>query len=181
MGVPFLRHARRKSVNAGPRLLVVGRAEIVRSPDGERWRVRRRWLDHPVPKLRRVLEDRRGELAAEGGIEMLFSDSSVGAGIALAVGLAVVVFVVLPLIGLALELIILVAFVGLGLIGRLLFRRPWMIEAVNLDHPQRSAEFGVQGWSESGRAVAQLSAAIQASGIPTARPRCRSARIHRHA
>jgi hypothetical protein len=129
----------------------VGRAEIVRSPDGERWRVRRRWLDHPVPKLRRAMEDRRGELAAEGGIEMLFSDSSVGAGIALAVGLAVVVFVVLPLIGLALELIILVAFVGLGLIGRLLFRRPWMIEAVNLDHPQRSAEFGIGRVGQGGR------------------------------
>jgi hypothetical protein len=138
------------------------------SPDGERWRVRRRWLDHPVPKLRRALEDRRGELATEGGAELLLGDSSIAGGVALAVAFALVVFVVLPLVGLALELILLVAILGFGLIGRLLFRRPWIVAAVNLDHPQRSAEFGVKGWGESGRAVAQLSAAIQVSGVPTA-------------
>jgi hypothetical protein len=138
------------------------------SPDGERWQVRRRWLDHPVPRLRRALGDRSGDLAAEGGAELLFADTNVAGGIALAVALAVVVFVVLPLIGLALEVIVLVAIASFGLIGRLVFRRPWIVEAVNLDHPQRSQEFGVVGWGESSRAVAQLSAAIQASGVPTA-------------
>lgn len=103
----------------------------------------------------------------EGGAEMLFADSSIAVGVALALAFALVVFVVLPLIGLALELILLVAILGFGLIGRLIFRRPWIIEAINLDHPQRSAEFGVRGWGESGRAVAQLSAAIRVSGVPT--------------
>jgi hypothetical protein len=145
----------------------MARGEIVRSPDGERWRVRRRWLDHPVPQLRRALEDRRGELAVEGAAEMLSVDSSFAAGIALAVGFAVVIFVVLPLVGLALELILLIAILGFGLIGRLVFRRPWIVEATNLDQPQRSVEFGVRGWGESGRAVAQLSTAIQATGVPT--------------
>lgn len=138
------------------------------SPDGERWRVRRGWLDHPVPKLRRVMKDRREDLAFEGGAELLFADSSITASVALAVAFAVVVIVVLPLIGLALELILLIAILGIGLIGRLVFRRPWIVEAVNLDHHQRSVEFGVKGWGESGRAVAQLSAAIQASGTPPA-------------
>ena len=114
------------------------------------------------------MKDRREDLALEGGVEMLFADSSIAVTVALAVGFALFVLVVLPLIGLALELILLVAILGIGLIGRLVFRRPWIVEAVNLDHPQRSEEFGVKGWGESGRAVAQLSTAIQVSGFPTA-------------
>ncbi len=127
--------------------------------------MRRRWLDHPVPKLRQVAEGRRADIV-EGGAEVAVSSGSLTFGIALTVAVVLVVFVVLPVLGLALELILLVAIVGFGLIGRLAFHRPWIVEAVNLDHPQRSAKFGVRGWGESGRAVAQLSTTIQVSGVP---------------
>jgi hypothetical protein len=47
-----------------------------------------------------------------------------------------------------------------------LLRRPWTVEAVNLNHPQRSAGFAVKGWRRSSRAIEELARTIPVSGLP---------------
>ena len=99
---------------------------------------------------------------------MDFSEGLAGilVGAAIAVLLAVVVFGLLPLIGIALEFAVLLALLGSGIVGRVLLRRPWTIEAIDLDRPERSAAFAVKGWRRSRRAIAELSEAIVANGPP---------------
>ena len=139
------------------------------SPDGTRWQVRRRWLDQPLPDVRRRFNEYRREnssdllVDAAWGID--FSDS-IWASLALAFFVVILVVVLLPLIGLALELILVVLLLGSGLVGRLLLRRPWTVEARNLDAKQQSASYAVKGWGRSGRAIEEIATAIQASAPP---------------
>jgi hypothetical protein len=84
----------------------------------------------------------------------------------LAFFVAILVVVLLPLIGLALELILVVLLLGSGLVGRLLLRRPWTIEAQALGAEQRSVSYAVKGWGRSGRAVEEIATAIETSAPP---------------
>jgi hypothetical protein len=138
------------------------------SPDGDRWRVRRRWLDRPVPKIRRSLRGANDEIALEGGLEALSAgvSDSIPLAIGVAVGVALLVFFLLPLIGVALEIVLLLMLLSSGILGRVLLRRPWAIEAINLGHPQRSAAFAVKGWRRSSQVIGELSRTIPASGLP---------------
>jgi hypothetical protein len=145
------------------------RAEQVRSPDGARWRVRRRWLDRPLPDVRSRFREYREENSGEGvldGFWVVDFGDSVWAGVALTIAIALVVIVLLPLIGVALELILVVLVLGSGLLGRLLLRRPWTVEAENLDDSDRSTSYAVKGWRRSGRAATEIAATIEAGGAP---------------
>jgi len=146
----------------------VPRSPTLTSPDGDQWQVRRRWLDRPVPKIRRSLRGVNEEVALESGLETL--SSGFGDSIPLAIGAAIVVallaLVLLPLIGVALEIALLIALLSSGIVGRVLLRRPWTIEAVNLSHPQQSATFAVKGWRQSSRAINELATTIPISGLP---------------
>jgi hypothetical protein len=146
----------------------VQRSQTLTSPDGDQWQVKRRWLDHPVPKIRRSMRGMNDEIAVEGGLEALAS--GIGDSIPVAIGVAIVValfvLILLPLIGIAIEIAILVALLSSGIVGRVLLRRPWTVEAVNLDHPQQSAAFGVKGWRRSSGAIDELTRTIPVSGLP---------------
>jgi hypothetical protein len=48
----------------------------------------------------------------------------------------------------------------------MLLRRPWIIEAIDLDRPERSTSFAVKGWWHSRGAIAELSEALVANGPP---------------
>lgn len=139
------------------------------SPDGARWRVRRRWLDHPLPDLRKRFSEYREENSGEGmldGFWFIDTGDSPWIGIAMAVGVILLVFLLLPLIGVAIELILLVLLLGSSLAGRVVMRRPWTVEAQNLDAAERSASYAVKGWQRAGRAAAEIATAIEASSPP---------------
>ena len=89
----------------------------------------------------------------EGGLEALSAGvgDSIPLAIGIAIGVALLVFILLPLIGVALEIVLLLMLLSSGIVGRVLLRRPWKIEAVNLGHPQRSAAFAVKGWVDQAR------------------------------
>jgi hypothetical protein len=70
------------------------------------------------------------------------------------------------LIGVALELVLLLLLLTSGLFGRIVLRRPWTVEAIDLDDGERSLAFAVKGFGEAGRAVEELAATISASGPP---------------
>jgi hypothetical protein len=85
----------------------------------------------------------------------------------IAIGLAaVVVVVLLPLLGVALELVLLVLLLTSGLLGRVVLRRPWTVEAIDLDDGGRSVAFAVKGYRAAGLAVGELATTISASGPP---------------
>jgi hypothetical protein len=142
---------------------------VVTSPDGERWRVRRRWLDRGLPKLSKAFRRSRKEAEESGFLDGVVAfDGLTGTVIGLiAAALAVlVVIVLLPLLGIALELALLVLFLASGLFGRVALRRPWTVEAINLDDDERSVAFAVKGFGEAGRAADELAATISTSGPP---------------
>jgi hypothetical protein len=143
--------------------------QIVTSPDGDRWRVRRQWTNRPLPDVkRRFRDDAEDGWAAQIGLEGLFSglDESIVLSIALAVMLVLFVLVLWPLLGIAFELVLLFLLLTSGIVGRVLLRRPWIVEATNLDHPQQSTTFGVKGWRRSSQAIEELARTIPATGIP---------------
>jgi hypothetical protein len=145
----------------------------VRAPDGRRWKVRRLWTDRPATRLRRRLR-RRNETAGETINVGSFPDPSIGldlpGGVGLIIGaiavVLVIVFVLLPLIGIALELIVLFLLVCSGVAGRLFLGRPWIVAATALGAEDQSVAYGVQGWRRSGEAIAELASAIEDSGPP---------------
>lgn len=145
------------------------RSQTLTAPDGDQWQVRRRWLDRPVPKIRRSLPNARDEVALESGLETLSAGvgDSIPLAIGVAIGVALLVFFLLPLIGVALEIVLLLMLLSSGIIGRVLLRRPWTVEAVNLNHPQQSAGFAVEGWQRSSRAIDELARTIPVSGLPS--------------
>ncbi len=139
------------------------------SPDGTRWRVRRRWLNRPLPDLRKRFKEYREENTGEGvldGAWAIGAGDSPWVGIAIAVGVILLVFLLLPLIGVAIELILLVLLLGSGLIGRVVLRRPWTVEAQSLDDGRRSASYAVKGWQRSSRAATEIATAIELSAPP---------------
>lgn len=107
-------------------------------------------------------------MVLEGGLEVLSSglDDSIPLAIGAAIVVALLALFLLPLIGIALEIAFLIALLSSGIVGRVLLRRPWIIEAVNLDHPQGSTAFAVKGWRRSSRAIHELTMTIPISGLP---------------
>src|SRR5215217_6245485 len=117
------------------------RGRIVTAPDGQRWRVRRRWLDRPAPRPwtrwrrdRKRTDDgeRSGGWLSDAALSGVDSLGGLGLAIGAIVVVVLVVFVVLPLVGIAFELALLIGFVMSGMFGRVVLRRPWTIEAVSL-------------------------------------------------
>lgn len=147
---------------------------IVTAPDGAQWRVRRRWMDRPLPDLRELFQANRKDVSAGNILDSspnvdfgeAFQGDSPAAVIAAIVLLILVIFVLLPLLGVALELIALVFLLGSGLIGRVLLGRPWIVEAVKVGDPEERAAYAVKGWRQSSEALRQLRTAVSASGDP---------------
>jgi hypothetical protein len=148
----------------------MGRGKVVIAPDGGRWRVRRRWLDRPMPNLRKRF--RRDGRAGDGVIEGLAFAPDLTDGwfsLGLAVVVLLIVFILLPLLGVALELIALLFFLWSGIVARVVFGRPWTVEARPLgdgDGGDRVVEFPVKGWRRAGEAADRLAGEIEVTGRP---------------
>jgi hypothetical protein len=156
------------AASTAPRLQSMARGSTVTSPDGDRWRVKRRWTDRSMPSLQRHFRKDRGDSVAEGGLEAFpyLDFDNPGIAIAVAVGALLLFFVLLPLIGIALELILLLLVLWSGLVGRIFLGRPWIVEAVDLDDAARSTAFAVKGWRRSGHAIEEVTRAIVVDGPP---------------
>jgi hypothetical protein len=147
----------------------MGTGKEVIAPDGSRWRVRRRWLEQPLPALRKRLRERRADLNAGDALDALwFADGidSVAPAVAIGIFAVLVVVVVLPLLGVAIELLVLLVLLGAGVFSRVVLRRPWVVEAQCLDDGGRSIDYAVPGWRASSRAIEELRRTIAAAGPP---------------
>ena len=127
-------------------------------------------MDRPLPDLRkrfRKVGKETSPIDAYDGFSALsvIADSGwAGLAIGLAVLLLIVVF--LPLLGVALELIVLLLIFSSGIVGRIVFGRPWTVEAINVDDGERSVAFAVKGFRKAGRGVEELATALAAAGPP---------------
>lgn len=83
----------------------------------------------------------------------------------LSFAIAAVMFIVPALIFIG-ELLIIVAIVGLGVMGRVLFGRPWTVEARRTDDTE-AFEWKVSGWRASRDLVQSVSDQLRATGLPT--------------
>jgi hypothetical protein len=135
----------------------------VSAPDGVQWRVRRRWA--PSIRLRWPGRPIDGSSALNRiGAPDLDPESLVISIIAL----VLIIFVVIPLLLFGLELVIAGCVVAGGVIGKLLFRRPWQIQATTSAHSTapRALEWEVSGWRESRALIRRVSADIEAGRNP---------------
>jgi hypothetical protein len=145
---------------------VLGQSSSIAAPDGRTWKVRRRWVERPLPNLRERW--RREDIGGGDILDGLFlADAAEGfgaIGAVVAVGLLILVF--LPLIGVALELVVLLLVLAYGLFARVVFRRPWIVDAFDVEDPEERVAFAVKGWRDSTTALRELRTAIAATGPP---------------
>ena len=139
----------------------------VTAPDGREWKVGRQWLPERVRIRRDEGHDIGGSGDGDGGGGFLdtmgefFGIDDAGAGIL--VGFAVVALsalllaVVFPVIALTLELIVLLALFLAGIVGRVIFRRPWHVLARTDDERYR---WPVRGWRASRERVDAVADAL---------------------
>jgi hypothetical protein len=112
--------------------------KAVHAPNGTTWTVRRHW----IPRLGTDTLWRRFRKKAKVSRDVASSvpdgcGADVGEGIVAAIAvviiLVVLVLIVLPLIVAIIDLVFVLLLAALGIVGRILFRRPWKIEATASD------------------------------------------------
>lgn len=130
-------------------------SEVV-DPQGRTWTVRRRWHRRPTPRWRGRV-GRLGDVF-NGGLEA-FSDNLLAGIAVLIVVLVAAVFLIffgLPLLLFVVESVYLLLVVLFGIVTRVVFGRPWVVEAVSDDPTTAPIEVPVVGWGASRREVESL-------------------------
>jgi hypothetical protein len=155
------------------------RAKRVRAPDGTVWTIRRRWAPRPrwrrlvrLPKwTRQASPPKRDRFRWLDALELLDLAELAFWLIVIAVVLSFMIFVGIPLIVFLFESLLIVP-VGLvaGVIGRVLFRRPWTIEAVRTASGERRIAWNVVGWRASSVAADRMASAIRGLGEVASQP-----------
>jgi hypothetical protein len=141
-------------------------------PDGTDWTVRRRWLPRYEGRgLRERLRQRRARSAGRQAHDVLrwydrlgipFADDSLTAVIVSLLvigGLILLVLFGIPALLALVDLALVLAVTAAGLIGRLLFRRPWTVEARATTGDLHEAH--VVGWRRAGELAAAMARSIE--------------------
>jgi hypothetical protein len=127
----------------------------VTGPDGRRWTLGRRWL----PRYRKL--GRTDVPDMPDGIDVGGDDLGIFGAILLAiVGIFVAIVLVLVLfnvVAIAIELMIFITLAIASLIGRVVFRRPWIVFAKS---GENRFEYPVVGYFNSRRKLQDLGSAL---------------------
>lgn len=132
----------------------------VTDPEGQVWRVSRRWLPWRV-RLRDLRDHAPNPISGGGDIDDLL------VGILFWVAflvIAAVVPIVLSLLFLPLEVLALVIVLPLAVIGRITFGRKWHVELRRGWRPWTEVEAG--RWREATLTIHQLADAVRRGDIP---------------
>ena len=142
-------------------------ARTVVDPEGRTWRVKRRWLHRSLHW--------RGpdgvDVADAGSLTDVvpFLDDDLGCLPAIGIvitgvtAVLVAIFFVLPAIVFAVELVVLLLAVGIGVLARVILRRPWTVEA-RLAGTNQGREWKVVGWRASGELVDTMAERLRTTG-----------------
>lgn len=138
------------------------------SPQGTEWTVRRKWVPRRLTWRGKGV---RGVDVLDGADVAFAADDLpaigiIGVVIAVAVFSFLAVVFVLPALVFVLELLLIVVLVGSGVAARVLFRRPWTVEAKarGADH---AYEWKVAGWQASGDTIDEVAGLLRATGQPS--------------
>ena len=140
----------------------------VTSPDGHRWVVSVDWTRRKVqlPSAWRKKDGKR--MAMPDACDCVnFGEGLVSSLVFLVVGLLVLLalwLVVWPLLALAIEASVALSVLVAGLIGRLVFGKPWIVEAVGGE--DRHLRWTVQGVGAAHRVIGEVSDALAAGVEP---------------
>ena len=139
----------------------------VTAPDGYSWTVGPRWKAGDGVRLpSRWRRDRDRDHGDGDGIDWFgFADLdgpvvAIAAILAFAVVTLLAVFVVWPLLALTAELIVAVALLVAGVVGRLAFGRPWTIEALRDDG--RAHTWQIRGYRPMRARVREIAVTLEA-------------------
>ena len=142
-------------------------SRCITTPQGERWRVGRVWVDRRLPRWRRI---RFGDSASDAGWLIPDApDEGIVAWLAIIVGTIVVAVVLIPLLLFGIELVLLGVVAALAILGRALLGRPWLVRARSLDGAEPPVAWRVVGWRRSRRVIGEVADALVAGTDP--RPR----------
>ena len=132
------------------------------SLDGRKWTVRRRWLPKVARTARRRVDGHLRRLRHVGRAGDVADVASVFDDLLPAIAILIVVVAALAFLVTGLPLLIdavaILAFGVGGAVARVLFRRPWTVEAVSGDD---RIERQVVGWRRAGEEVALLAHAVE--------------------
>lgn len=135
------------------------------------WRVKRRWIprlgaDTLWNRFRRRFRKtfRRAGDAADAGDGCLDVGDGIVAALLLLVIAGVVIFVILPALVAIVDVTVLVVLAIGGLIARVCFRRPWLIDA--RDGTGRVLRWRVVGWKASAKRVEDIRHLLAAGTVP---------------
>jgi hypothetical protein len=142
-----------------------GGHRTVVAPDGVEWRVGRRWSNRRFGwtwKRRGVAAD------AVSGLGQGIGGVDLQEGALVVVAVVAAALIVVPLLFFGVELIILGVVLAAGVVGRVLFRQPWLIEARSSDRltPGRQLEWRVTGWRKSQELIDKVISDLAAGREP---------------
>ena len=147
----------------------------VMDPAGHRWAVRRQWAPRLEGRGFRARSRRRRDARRERGkggrwydwIDVPFDipDSLTAALVVVGIVIAVTfLFLVgVPLLLAAVDLVVVAVLVVAGILGRVVFRRPWTVEAVSAEGRRETRQ--AIGWRASGELKRTWSLEITRSGM----------------
>jgi hypothetical protein len=140
----------------------------VQAPDGEKWTLGRRWL----PRRRRLGRARMRDRGDGSWLDFGGADDLGAVGVIIAVIVAVIVTVFLALllfnvVAIAIELLLVILIALAGVIGRVVFRRPWIVTASS---GGTRLEWPVVGYFNSRAKIEEIAGQI-ASGARLEAPR----------
>jgi hypothetical protein len=125
----------------------------VKTADGRHWTVRRKWAPHRWdpripggPAFSRSPSD-------PAALEILFYIPVVG------LILAAIFFFFLFLF--AVQFAILLMLIPITLVARVIFRRPWVVQAWTDEHPPEVRYWHVIGWNRSGEVVREVARSLE--------------------
>jgi hypothetical protein len=133
----------------------------VTSPDGRKWTLGRHWL----PRRKRIkkvdITDTGPDFPGLDGLDDLGVFGMIIAAILVAILAIFLALLLFNVIALAIELVIVIVAGIAGLIGRVVFRRPWMVFARSGD---RRFEYPVVGYLNSRRKLQDLASTLSLGG-----------------
>jgi hypothetical protein len=132
----------------------------VTAPDGATWQVKRHWISRR-PKWRRHGRqlDRAVDVGDVADVGLSLFDDTPFAWIFVIIAAIAILLFVTGIFALIIEILLIVIAVLGTLVAKVLFRRPWYVEASSTGHRRRWA---VVGWKRTNEVMDELVRSIEA-------------------